>query len=77
MILYIIQGGIDMTDELQGIVNRIAATNYTNKKSALFYVTEHRTGLYKRKGYFREAPPRQCTPGRLYARGLQNAIIIA
>ena len=39
MILYIMQGGIDMTDELQGIVNRIVATNYTNKKSALFYVT--------------------------------------
>lgn len=50
MILYIIQGGIDMTDELQGIVNRIAATNYTNKKKrpVLCYITQNRAIKKKR-----------------------------
>ena len=70
MILYIMQGGIDMTDELQGIVNRIAATNYTNKKKrpVLCYITQNRAikkrriiksgkrrpGSVHRDGYMRE-----------------------
>lgn len=57
-----------MTDELQGIVNRIAATNYTNKKTPCSmsqnteqgYIREkdilgkRRPGSVHRDGYMRE-----------------------